>query len=106
MTERVLDWALAVAVSILLLLIAAQQLFGPTPNPVFGMVEVRSGLNFFEPWGRYVTAALEIIAVALLLWPKTRTRGALLSMVIAIAAIGFHLSPWLGIVIPQPDAFA
>ena len=106
MMERVVDWALAVTLSVLLLLIAGQQLFGPTPNPVFGMVEVRSGISFFEPWGRYLTAALEIVAVVLLLWPRTRTKGALLSMIIAVVAIGFHLSPWLGIVVPQPDAFA
>jgi hypothetical protein len=106
MMERVIDWALAVTLSVLLLLIAVQQLFGPTPSPVFGLVEVRSGIGFFEPWGRYATALLEVVAVALLLWPKTRTKGALLCMVLAVVAIGFHLSPWLGIVIPTPNAFA
>jgi hypothetical protein len=106
MMERVVDWALAVTLSVLLLLIVAQQLLGPAPSPVFGMLEVRSGVDLFEPWGRYLTAALELVAVVLLLWPRTRTKGALLSMIIAVVAIGFHLSPWLGIVVPQPDAFA
>lgn len=106
MMERVICWALAITLSVLLLFIAIQQLFGPAPSPVFGMVEVKSGISFFEPYGRYMTATLEIIAVALLLWPKTRTKGAMLALVISLTAIGFHLSPWLGIVIPQPDAFA
>jgi hypothetical protein len=70
------------------------------------MVEVRSGLAFFEPYGRYLTAAGELLAVALLLWPRTRDYGAILALIISVVAIGFHLSPWLGIVIPQPDAFA
>jgi hypothetical protein len=106
MMERVVCWALAITLSVLLLFIAFQQLFGPTPSPVFGMVEVKSGIDFFEPWGRYLTAAGEILAVVLLLWPRTRDYGAILALVIAVVAIGFHLSPWLGIVIPQPDAFA
>ena len=106
MMERVACWALAITLSVLLLFIAFQQLFGPTPSPVFGMVEVKSGIGFFEPTGRYLTAAGEILAVVLLLWPKTRDWGALLALAISVVAIGFHLSPWLGIVIPQPDAFA
>ena len=106
MMERVVCWALAITLSVLLLFTAFQQLFGPTPSPVFGMVEVKSGIAFFEPYGRYLTAAAELAAVALLLWPRTRDYGAILALVISLVAIGFHLSPWLGIVIPQPDAFA
>ena len=106
MMERVVCWALAITLSVLLLFIAFQQLFGPVPSPVFGMVEVKSGIDFFEPWGRYLTAAGELLAVVLLLWPRTRDYGAILALVISLVAIAFHLSPWLGIVIPQPDAFA
>ena len=106
MNQRVLSWTLAIGLAVLLLFVVEQQLFGSTPNPVFGMVAVRSGMGFFEPWARYATVIVELVAVALVLWPRTRARGALLSLVIAVGAIAFHLSPWLGMAVPRPDAVA
>lgn len=44
-----------------------------------------------EPGGRYSIAALEIIAIVLLLIPKTAWRGAILGMVIMLCAIGVHI---------------
>jgi hypothetical protein len=106
MIERVLSWALAITLAVLLLFIACQQLLGPTPNPVFGQVALRSGVALFEPWARYATALAEVAAVALVLWPRTRARGAMLALVIAAAAVAFHLSPWLGVAVPRADAVA
>lgn len=106
MIERVLSWALAITLSVLLLFIAYQQLLGPSPNPVFGLVAMRSGVALFEPWARYATALAEIAAIALVLWPRMRSRGAMLALTIAVVAIAFHLSPWLGIAVPRADAVA
>jgi hypothetical protein len=33
----------------------------------------------------------------LLSWPASRRKGALLALTIIVGAIGFHLSPWLGV---------
>lgn len=106
MIERVLSWALAITLAVLLLFIAYQQLLGPSPNPVFGLVAVRSGVALFEPWARYATALAEIAAIVLLIWPKMRVRGAMLALAIAVVAVAFHLSPWLGVAVPMPDAVA
>jgi hypothetical protein len=106
MIERVFSWALAITLALVLLFIAYQQLLGPTPNPVFGLVSARSGIGFFEPWARYATVAAELIAVGLVIWPRMRAKGAMLALAVAISAIVMHLSPWLGIAVPLPDAVA
>lgn len=106
MIERVLSWTFAITMAILLLFVVYQQLLGPTPNPVFGLVAVRSHIAFFEPWARYATALAELVAIGLVLWPKTRMRGAMLALAISVAAIAMHLSPWLGIAVPSADAVA
>ncbi len=49
-----------------------------------------------EPWGRWAAGASELLAVALLLIPRTVTLGAGLSVAVMIGAIGAHLGP-LGI---------
>lgn len=103
MIERVLSWALALTLAGLLLFEVWQAFFWLHPNAVFGLIALRSGISFFEPWMRYIVGALEVLAVAMLLWPATRPKGALLSLAIVLGAIGFHLSPWLGIAIPRPD---
>lgn len=106
MIERVLSWALAITTAVLLLFVVYGQLLGPTPNPVFGLVAVRSGIAFFEPWARYATAVAELAAVVLVIWPRTRARGAMLALAVTAGAIVFHLSPWLGMAAPLPEAVA
>jgi hypothetical protein len=106
MIERVLSWAFAITAAVLLLFVVYEQLLGPTPNPVFGLVAVRSGIAFFEPWGRYATALAELVAIGLVLWPRTRARGAMLALAITVVAIAMHLSPWLGIAVPRADEVA
>ncbi|MEZ5980473.1 MAG: DoxX family protein [Planctomycetota bacterium] len=49
-----------------------------------------------EPWGRYGSGAVELVAVLLLLSPRTAAVGALLAMGTMAGAIASHLGP-LGI---------
>ncbi|MGE0187561.1 MAG: hypothetical protein AB7Q23_17415, partial [Hyphomonadaceae bacterium] len=59
--------------------------------------------DLFEPYVRYATGAGELVAAALLIWPVSRRLGALLAGAISLGAIGFHLSPWLGIRLPEME---
>ena len=103
MMERVICWSLAITLAVLLGVVVSQQLFGPDPNPVFGMIAERSGLAFVEPWGRYLVVVAEVAAIVLLLVPRTRSWGAYLALAVSIGAIAMHLSPWLGIAVPRGD---
>ena len=51
-----------------------------------------------EPWGRYATALLELVAVVLLLIPRRTVLGAALGAGLMAGAIGSHLTQ-LGIVV-------
>lgn len=51
-----------------------------------------------EPWGRVATGSAELVAVLLLLAPRTVTLGALLSLGLMIGAIGSHFAK-LGLVV-------
>lgn len=72
------------------------QKFG-AENVIFATIAERSGIGLFEPAIRMLVGAGEIAAAALLVLPKTRLLGALGAVAIIGGAIGFHLSPWLGI---------
>jgi hypothetical protein len=77
------------------------QKFG-AENLVFEIIAERSGLPIFEPYVRILTGLGELTTAALLAFPNARSRllGALMGVAILIGAIGFHLSPWLGIHVP------
>src|SRR3569833_1534847 len=94
MMERVLSWALGLTLAVLLLVVVFLQLTGPTPNPVFGLLAAKSHIGLFEPYGRYLVALLEVVAIAGVVYPRTRSQGALLSLIVAVLAIDMHLSPW------------
>lgn len=51
-----------------------------------------------EPWGRWAAGVAELVAVALLLHPRTAVLGAALSLAVATGAILGHLTR-LGIVV-------
>lgn len=51
-----------------------------------------------EPWGRWAAGFSELVAVVLLLIPRTVTLGALLSLGVMTGAIGSHLTK-LGIIV-------
>lgn len=101
MMERVGSWTLALTLVALLLFEAWQVFFWLNPNPVFGLIAARSGVGLFEPVMRYVTGAVEVVAAALLLYPRTRSRGAMLALLIVVGALAMHLSPWLGVQVPD-----
>ncbi|WP_371397163.1 hypothetical protein [Fretibacter rubidus] len=77
------------------------QKFGAT-NPVFEIIADRSGIDLFEPLIRRLTGVAELTVAALLLVPniKIKALGALGAIAVLLGAIGFHLSPWLGINVP------
>lgn len=72
----------------------------PGENIIFQTLAERSGIALFEPTGRLAVAIAELLAALLLILPFTRRAGAILAFLILGAAVGFHLSPWLGIEVP------
>lgn len=80
------------------------QKFG-AENIVFETIAQRSGLSFFDPYVRWFTGASELAVALLLLIPRTRFLGALGGVGLLLGAIGFHLSPWLGINVPTIGHF-
>ena len=75
------------------------QKFGAT-NPIFEIIADRSGISLFEPVIRMLTGVAEIGTAILILIPRTRLLGAFAGLGVLVGAIGFHLSPWLGINVP------
>jgi len=75
------------------------QKFG-AENIIFETLAARSGISLFEPYVRIFTGVAELITALLLIVPKTRFTGALAGQGLLLGAIGFHLSPWLGINVP------
>jgi hypothetical protein len=45
-----------------------------------------------EPWGRLLVGVLELLATALLLWPRTAVLGGSLGGLLMLGAIGTHLT--------------
>lgn len=74
-------------------------------NIVFETIAERSGLPIFEPYVRWFTGVAELAIALLLLIPRTRFLGALGGAGLLLGAIGFHLSPWLGINVPTIGHF-
>lgn len=101
---RVASWVLAVGfAAALVFMVGLPNFIGPSPNPIFALIAGRSGVDLFEPYLRYLTGAAELIAAVLLVIPRTRLFGGLIAGGITLAAIAFHLSPFLGVAIPAMD---
>ena len=96
MKKSVLILSLVVAAGFLFF---GMQKFGAT-NPIFSVIAERSGISLFEPIIRTLTGVAEIGTAILILIPRTRLLGALAGLGVLSGAIGFHLSPWLGINVP------
>ena len=75
------------------------QKFG-AENIVFETIAEKSGISLFEPVIRMLTGVAEVGTAILILIPRTRLLGALAGLGVLAGAIGFHLSPWLGINVP------
>ena len=64
---------------------------------IFSTLRAWSGIDLFEPAGRWIIGICELIASALLLWPRTRIFGAAMAIGIMTGAISFHLFTPLGV---------
>lgn len=71
-----------------------------TVGHVFQYIEYQSGLDIFYPYVNHAVGAAEIVVGVMILVPATRLLGAMGAVGIMVGAIGFHLSPWLGISMP------
>jgi hypothetical protein len=87
----------------------AQKFIGGVP--IFGIIEANIAarwdmtLDWIEPWLRYATGVLELVAAALLVQGRRLTGGGL-ALLITLVAVGAHLTV-LGIETPmssEPDA--
>ena len=76
------------------------QKFG-SENVIFATIASKSSIALFEPSVRTLIGVAELIAAALLILPATRFLGAMLGLGILFGALGFHLSPWLGVFVPM-----
>ncbi len=102
--SRIASWVLGIGLAAaLVFMVGLPKFIGPNPNPIFAIIAGRTGIDLFEPNLRYSTGAGELAAALLLIIPRTRFLGALVAGLITLAAIGFHLSPFLGIAIPAMD---
>jgi putative oxidoreductase len=97
-TSQLLAWVLQlVAVAIL-----GQTLFfkfSAAPESVY--IFERLGA---EPWGRIGSGLVELVACALLLWPRTAALGGLLAAGTMVGALGAHLTE-LGIEVQGDGGF-
>lgn len=71
-----------------------------TGGHVFQYIEHRSGIDVFYPYVNHATGVAEIVIGLLIMVPATRRLGAYGAAALMAGAIGFHLSPWLGVSIP------
>jgi len=71
-------------------------------NPVFETIASRSGLDVFAPYICRLVGVMEVVIGLMLIVPVGFLRyfASVLGLMTLISAIGFHLSPWLGINVP------
>jgi uncharacterized membrane protein YphA (DoxX/SURF4 family) len=67
---------------------------------VFQYIEYQSNLDIFYPYVNHATGMAEILAGVFILIRTTRLAGAAIATGVMAGAIGFHLSPWLGVSMP------
>lgn len=71
-----------------------------TGGHVFHYIEYQSGLDVFYPYVNHATGAAEVLAGAFIMFHATRLAGSATAAGIMVGAVGFHLSPWLGVSMP------
>lgn len=104
----ILRWALALAVGGFLVFFGVMKFSGGAH--IFPYIEYQAGAAgapFAElayPLGNYATGGLELLAGILLIIPATRALGSKLAILPFLGAVGFHLSPFLGVT--TPDGYA
>jgi hypothetical protein len=70
-------------------------------HPIFGWAELQSGLTWLEPGARLAVGAIALIIAVLVLFPRTRLAGAWAALTLSVLFGLAHLTPWLGINIPD-----
>ncbi|MEO6435812.1 MAG: DoxX family protein [Tepidisphaeraceae bacterium] len=95
-TQNVVSWILQAIVALILFQTLFFKFTGAADSKYIFM---RLGL---EPWGRIGSGVVELIAVILLLHPRTVTLGAILALGVISGAIMSHLTK-LGIVVVNSD---
>ncbi len=97
------SWVLALFLAAMLVWVAIDTLAPATGtrNHLFPLFAETSGIKYFEPTGRLVAGALEILAALLILIPFTRRVGAFLGLLIMalLAALIVQLM-MLGVQVP------
>jgi len=83
---KVLSWVLQTVVAVILLQTLFFKFTG-APESVYIFSKVGA-----EPWGRIASGVFELIAAALLLFPRTVVAGAVLSLGVISGAIMSHLT--------------
>lgn len=95
-TQTIISWALQIIVAAILFQTLFFKFTGAEESKY---IFTTLGL---EPWGRIASGVVELIAVILLLIPRTVTFGAILALGTIAAAIMSHLTK-LGIVVKNSD---
>lgn len=100
--RMMMSWVLALFLAVMYLWIADLTLFPvePSKNVVFPSLAAESGFALWEPTGRLVVGALDVLAAVLLILPFTRRLGAVLALLIALGAVAVHVL-WLGLSVPM-----
>lgn len=88
----IISWVCQVVAAVILLQTLYFKLTG-APEPIYIFTTIG-----MEPWGRYGSAAVELVAGILLLVPSLAGIGAVLALGVISGAIFFHLTT-LGIVV-------
>ncbi len=96
--RRIILWALSAYIAI----VFVQSLFFKFTGSeesifIFSTLRAWSGIDLFEPAGRWVIGICELIASVLLFLPRTRIFGATMAIGIMTGAISFHLFTPLGV---------
>ena len=103
MTQSKITLALSLALAAGFIFFGVQK-FG-AENIVFETIAQRSGFSFFDPFVRMFTGVAELAVALMLLIPRMRFIGTFAGTALLLGAIGFHLSPWLGINVPTIGHF-
>ena len=86
-TETIISWAGQIVAAAILAIAMVPKFMGAQESiGVFTTLGV-------EPWGRYLTAILELVAIVLLVLPhlKRHAAGALVAVLLMIGALGSHV---------------
>ncbi|TMU56237.1 DoxX family membrane protein [Flagellimonas algicola] len=84
--KNIISWILRLVAAIILLQTLFFKFTG-APESIYIFEQVG-----MEPWGRYGSGVVELIASVLLLWPRTVGLGALMGIGVISGAIFFHLT--------------